>query len=381
MKNPSFLDDVPALSYEKASTWLGDEAARFAEVLCSPDLGKVVIPFKRHSTSGFNAGVIFKPPASIKKADVIDVNQRSAWLWQVLAYSQVTVFCELFRDCSVNLDQFSVENAREFSESILLQLRQAHGSDLTKLLSARLQLVDAVRVIQLLRAGGFLTRTTEGINQLSLGACSGSRDIIGTHAECWIEQGAMMPLSSNAVTSSVVTLRSVARQVNHAILLDCAQSIKEWYQEVNGTQHDELWGHHVVAINKDINDGLKEISVAQIQGMWEPRNLILAYRIDHRMLPDVAGFFHKLGEIIDDTADIIVTIGAGNSAEEFMGRTNKLKELADYLKGKGLAPKRVKLYAGDAPDVQRFNPLFGQLEITSYEILYCRLKRKKLLAR
>jgi len=382
MKNPSFLDDTPSLSYEKALAWLGDETMRFAEVLRSPDLGEIVTSFKHHpATDGHDAGVTFKPPTSIKKADVIDVNHRSAWLWHVLAYSQVAVYCEMFRDCSVNLEQLNVENARELAESILLQFRQTHGSDISELLSARLQLVDAVRVIQLLRASGFFTRATNKINQLSLGASSGSRDILGTHAECWIDQEAVTPLFSNAVASGVVTLHSVARPVNHAILLDCAQSIKKWYQEINSTQDDELWGRNVTAINKDIADGLQEISLAQTQGRWEPRNLVLAYRIDHRMLPDVAGFFQELGIVIADTADIIVTIGAGNSPQEFKGRTDKIKELADYLKGKGLTPKRFKLYTGDTPDVQRFNPLFGQLEITSYEILHCRLKRKKLLAR
>lgn len=120
---------------------------------------------------------------------------------------------------------------------------------------------------------------------------------------------------------------------------------------------------------------LPEILAGNGKGL---RNFIAALRIEHLMLPDVEGFLQRLSMVIEQTADLIITIGAGYTTDEFRGRVTKMDEIFNSLKGKSHNPIRIILHGDGTFEAQRSNPHFGQLSISTYEIIYCKLDRRKL---
>ena len=111
-----------------------------------------------------------------------------------------------------------------------------------------------------------------------------------------------------------------------------------------------------------------------------PRNLVVAFRIDHRMIPDAVEFLKHLALIIEETADLIITIGAGHTNEEFKGRLQKIEELNETLHTYHLKPLKIKWHRGNNLSEQRQNPIFGDPTYATYEILYCKLIRSRLPA-
>ena len=72
--------------------------------------------------------------------------------------------------------------------------------------------------------------------------------------------------------------------------------------------------------------------------MKVPRNLVTALRIDHRMISDVPGFFGKLGKCMSNDCDFILSIGAGDTRDDFNGRVRLVKGIFTALVDAGLRP-------------------------------------------
>jgi hypothetical protein len=97
------------------------------------------------------------------------------------------------------------------------------------------------------------------------------------------------------------------------------------------------------------------------------------------MIPDAEKFLELIGTVIDSNADLMLTIGAGNKLSEFEGRLNCFDKLFAALTRIGLKPVRLLLHGRGSTQEQRGRPNFGQLAYTSYQILYCKLHRDRLL--
>jgi hypothetical protein len=109
------------------------------------------------------------------------------------------------------------------------------------------------------------------------------------------------------------------------------------------------------------------------------RNLVVGLRIDHHMIPDAEKFLRLIGTVIDSNADLIFTIGAGNNVTEFEGRLSCFNKLFAALTRVGLKPVRLLLHGKGSTQEQRSRPNFGQLAYTSYQILYCKLQRDRMV--
>jgi len=157
------------------------------------------------------------------------------------------------------------------------------------------------------------------------------------------------------------------------IITDNDPQREEQYKLLN-----ELRTNNLLALNKDTNEILENLPGIMKQHNMPPRNLVVALRIDHRMIPDAHRFLKLITMSIDSTADIIVTMGSGFNIDDFTGRTRALIELFTSLKDAGLAPVLIKLHGSGSLEQQRNTPSFGLSNITTYEILYCKLKKKKL---
>jgi len=373
MFNPSFAGDVE-LSSEKIFSCFNAEALRFAEVINAPELSGAVTEYLRSADSDDKGdrGKV-RQPRGMKGRHVVDVGDYSSWLWEILASAQIAVCCDLFRDCSISLENINQDEMGVLARDVVNRFLNSAGHEANNILKIKLQVADTVRIIQILRKLGLYSRPAYSTKQLCMGAGLGIRDIDAMHVELWLQQGAPNNLVSGCLTSRYVTFHTRFPGVGHAILIDCAPALAELYEEINSKS-----GGKVVALNQDLFSAFSWMAGKIESGQLEGRNVVVGYRIDHRMIPDVPEFFEKLSAVLGSTADFIVSIGAGNNVDEFRGRTEKIREIEGYLRKRGLDPVRIKLCRGETLDEQRNNPLFGLLEITSYEVLYCKLRRKKI---
>lgn len=201
------------------------------------------------------------------------------------------------------------------------------------------------------------------MTQLSLGAASAKKDMRSVH---------LIP-QIRITTDKVVKFSVSECRVKDMVVVDGDPSRESQYRELNGCD-----GYPVCAINNDACEALKTLpDKLRSRGMGK-RNTIIALRIDHRMLPDVAEFFRLLAPSIEDGTDLIITIGAGFDLSEFKGRTAVLRTLYDYLYEAGMGPVLLKLHGNGSLEEQWTTQAFGLKSITTYEILHCKLELKLL---
>ena len=89
-------------------------------------------------------------------------------------------------------------------------------------------------------------------------------------------------------------------------------------------------------------------------------------------------FFKSLKNIISDICYFIMSIGSGNNVEEFVARLDKMNDIRDYLSARSMDVYTIKLYTGKSPEECLNNPLFGSRGFATYEIIFCKIKNKKL---
>jgi len=180
-------------------------------------------------------------------------------------------------------------------------------------------------------------------------------------------------IAGNGNKNDIISFEKNIVPAANIILIDNDPAFIKHYATLNNDREGRIMG--IIDDVTHAMDALPEILAGNGKGL---RNLIVALRIDHLMLPDVEGFLRRLSLIIEKTADFIITIGAGYTTDEFRGRVTKMDEIFDSLIKKDLNPIRIILHGGGTFEVQRNNPDFGLSSISTYEIIYCRLDRHKL---
>ena len=81
---------------------------------------------------------------------------------------------------------------------------------------------------------------------------------------------------------------------------------------------------------------------------------------------------------MDQTADLVITMGSGFTVEDFQGRVDKIQEIFDYLNKLKLEPVLIKLHDQGDINRQRATNKFSKASLTTYQILHCKLKKKIL---
>lgn len=252
------------------------------------------------------------------------------------------------------------------------------GDSLDKLID-KVQTADSTRTIHILRQLGLVTIDSGRVCQLSVGAGPGNRDIDAMHAVPKIT----ISNEPNAVTSSqssrqLLSLDTMTRHPREAVLIDNDEEFRDRYDFLNKSSSENM---RLLALIDDLSTALEYLPEKLEALSMQKINMVVGFRIDHRMLPRVADFFRRLSDLIDNQSDLILTIGAGHSLDEFIGREKKLDEITTFLRRRNLKPVRVRLCVGNSPEARRTNPSFSIGPITSYEILYCKLKNSNLLSR
>lgn len=301
----------------------------------------------------------------VKKSGVINIGKQSDFFTDALLTAHLAVCCELFRGIKLPLDRLKPENVDFILENILGKYKTVdQGDEALKLLDHKLHSIDAFRTIQILKALGLYTRESNDVTQLSLGVGSGSKDLTSVHLEPDLK----------TLSENIVDFRVSQQHAKDVILVDGDPQRNKLFEELSNNPD-----YPIVAINDDAFNVLSRLpDILKEKGLCL-RNTVIALRIDHRMIPDVKEFIRLITNSIDDVSDLIVTIGSGFNLDDYKGRTTVIQSMYDLLQRIGLDPVLLKLHGQGTLEEQWNKHAFGLKSMTTYQILYCKLKKNILI--
>lgn len=277
--------------------------------------------------------------------------------------------CDLFAGWSLPFDQLEKNRLEAVTKQAVREIGQSN-TNAGGLLARKLNSGDATRVIQLLKILGCIAPDMTHCSQVSLGASGGTRDRSSIHQIPVMRYQQSNPLLRTP-QPELISFTMDKQSVSDIVLIDNDPKMEGRYQKLNMERN-------VLALNLDAIQAMQNLRRQIDLKNTAARNFVVAFRIDHRMIPDAVEFLKHLGLIITNTADLVITIGAGHSDREFKGRLQKIEELNELLQTYNLQPLKIKWHRGNTPSEQRQNPIFGDPTYATYEILYCKLIRSRL---
>lgn len=309
---------------------------------------------------------------SLISKGTIDLGKLTPELIKIFSCAQIAAACYLFSGCKLKQSEFKRSYIRQFAQSQAKELI-SKGTPGIRTLIHKIHNVDAIRTIQTLKLLGLFNTESNHCKQLSLGAGHGSRDLHSIHQIPSIKSQFSGSMISKNPGEKCFVFESTDTPSSDIVLIDNDPNYADLYSEYNSDLNNTI-----TAYNTNIDVALSEFQKLLKTNDAEPRNLVALFRIDHNMIPDVESLLSNIYSVIDEECDFILSIGAGYSPEEFVGRLNKVDELYKIFKKLGLRPLRIKFYRGSSIDEQLANPAFGLLNFTTYELLYCKLVKKQL---
>jgi len=304
--------------------------------------------------------------------NTIDIIKGSRPLEKLLSCTHIAACCDLFAGTSFPLaGGLERDTLRLFVSNVFNKLRGVEDHKIVRYFD-KLNSADAVRTIQTLKLLGLVAADTHTCRQLSFGVGNATKDLYSIHLVPAIHRhpGNVLAVNPAGETLDFNIEKRVPRDV---LLVDNHPDAEAYFQRLN-----EKWNGQVIGFNKDAYELLEELPTSIRKGELKPRDFIVCLRFDHLMLPDVEQFFRYIGNVIDEEADLVMSIGAGHTDEEFEGRLKKTAEIFTCLGERKLNPLRIKLYRGNSTKEKRERPGLGAPQYATYEIIYCKLKRKRL---
>ncbi|MAT64070.1 MAG: hypothetical protein CMN57_00300 [Gammaproteobacteria bacterium] len=289
------------------------------------------------------------------------LSTRNAQLRTAFAIAHLAACCHLLHDSSLSLNQLRGDQLLALARQFLEASRHKPDEFRARIVG-KLHAMDTMRSVQLLRNLGLFTRPTSELLQLGLGCGEGNRDLLFMHL------APRITLTRHG-GDTLYRLSTTHETTPDSVIVDVDSRHREQFQSLE--QNTEL---NVRAYNLPTPEALDTL---RGEGR-PPRNLVTGFRIDHRMLPDVREFLSRLTPCLDTEADLIFTIGAGDTPEDFEGRTRTFRTLHRELTLAGLQPLLFKLHGPGSPARQRHSLKVGNLGASSYQILYCSLIRERL---
>ena len=360
------------------------EADAFAVIAMSPSFDSLISQFddydsylKRLNKDSKHREIV---RSLLKNDGIIDTAVPTRELAQIFCLAQIAACSELFKGWKINFSQLNREGIRALVDQGSAGIRnipeipiETHPDQYSEAQRQLLnginviQNVDTVRVLQVIKLLGLISSPASEIQQLSLGVGNGYRDLYGIHGVPCIRK-------KQEGTSAILDFDMLEQQAAHTVLVDSDPSYYDHFEALNREE-----GGRVLALNTEADQAIKTLKNRQKASDLGLRNFVVGLRIDHRMIPDADKFLGLIGTVIDSNADLIFTIGAGNKLSEFEDRLNCFDKLFATLTRMGLKPVRFLLHGKGSPQEQRSRPNFGQLAYTSYQILYCKLQRDRML--
>lgn len=301
----------------------------------------------------------------------IDASEPADVLSELLACAHLAASCYLFAGETFTPIQLNHQGLNSKVTALFKQILDDSPRNIRRLLH-NLHNVDAIRTVHIVKLAGVLDLHYDNCRQLSLGAGHGSRDLASIHQVPVISEGSKK-LSGSGDSTRTLNFNSYCRTPRDVILSDNDPGLRDYLDEFNRKPDSGI-----KAIPEDTYEALEKAPALMAKHNLALRNLVVLFRIDHRMLPDLPQFFRLLSAVISDGADFILSIGAGHDLDEFTGRLDKIREISDFLNSRGIQTTRFRLYRGGNPEERRNHRAFGALSFATYEILHCKLNRDNL---
>ena len=282
---------------------------------------------------------------------------------RLLRCASLAAFCEVFNGWTIDGGSLREEGAEEVLQQNILTSGESEQR-LGQIMGIRLNRSDALRVGQLVKLLGLLPADAQHFDQLALGASLARRDREGFHRIPGI--GPAMP-GAELMARGRLNFAVKPCEPNSLVIIDNDTSLAEDFAELNRSQ-----GPGLQALNQDLSEGLDHLAMAVQQGTARRRNLVTMFRLEPRALPDVSGFLDRLSRVVTYPAWLLVTVGSGDTRQEFAARQQIIEELSDQLQSRGQQPLRLMLHNPTETGDGRGRPLFGIAEFASFEILFCR---------
>ena len=361
----NFENRYNAFPYKKLQEVYLTEIRGLMHACSEPDFDSIIIDLANYEKFLISRKKIKSPLKPILDASngkgILSLNSISPHFRRAIYTAITASCCELLNGDTLLYKQLQPEIIEKSAMQAFPsqdKLTDTHNFKILAMISS----MDAIKTILILRSLGLVTRTSQNINQISLGAGSGNKDIFSIHISPSITM-------RNMNGQKQLTFSVKQEQAKDIILIDADPIHKDYYASMN--ENESL---QVTAYNQDTIETLKELSSSGITN----RNLVTMLRIDHRMLPDVPKFLQYLASIIGDNCDFIMSIGLGDSIEDFKGRVNKVEEVFNALESAKLRPVILKMHKDGSVEDQWASLAVGHPSLATYQILYCKLKRKAL---
>ncbi|MBN2015806.1 hypothetical protein JW766_03145 [Candidatus Dojkabacteria bacterium] len=281
----------------------------------------------------------------------------------IFAITQFVSCCMLFNGLIVPMGKYTQEEfITEALEAVLPKDPLEEGA--YHLAYVKLHYANVFRTMQILKLLGIIDYDVSRTLQLALGAASAVEDFFYLHAQ---------PEIIHLGGENSVAFRFHYATPRHMIAVD--------NDPVNADTYAELSEKHPGQFKGIIGDSIETISALSGQNKakeLERRNMVTALRIEPSMIPDPKAFLLALASVIDNSADLIITVGGGDDVHEFIARQQRMAEIHSLLQACKLNPVRLMIYEGENPEEQRARPIFGNVTYGTHEVIYCKLQRYKL---
>ncbi len=290
---------------------------------------------------------------------ILSVAEMTPYSRSLFYSAHLAACCNLLREKTLLQSEFVADT---FAALALKNISQPIQMDAIQQIYNLLHTMDGMRTMQLLRLAGLVTRPSHEMLQLALGVGSALKDIHYLHALPFLER--QQTIHGEALNFNIVNFN-----VGHIIISDSDPR----YQH-----HFSLFSEQdtppVLAFNLDSEKTFAELLKRDIQ----KRNLITLIRVDHHMIPAPKDFIQQLLPFIDDDCDFVISIGSGDTIDEYRGRTKLIKALFELLKKAKLCPVLFKLHGNGPLQKQWASLRLGSASASTYQILHCKLKRSEL---
>lgn len=291
---------------------------------------------------------------------------------KLYAYINLAAACSLFAGWTAPPGQLDARHAERYAALTHPNPENGKAKSIDKI-ALDLNGCDAVRVCLTLKLLGLLHYDSHKYRQLALGASTGHRDIDYMHRQPLVtETTALWKVSGMRRKLHSLSFDVRKAYAQDLVLIDLDPAIGFRYAQLNKESNDRVW-----AINNFIDKGLGELETGIKSGKSTPRDLVVLFRVEPAMIPDVEQFLALVSRVIDQEAKLVLTIGAGDDDKAYLKRKILVSELADILTSKGMRVERLRWCKGETLSEERFNPAFGIGNFSSYEVLYSELVRKK----
>jgi len=309
-----------------------------------------------------------RPPSPIESilatprgGRIIEIANAPEEISQLFGTAHLAACSVLLEGTQINLGKLRSSNLIAEMKQLLAQTLQTDPSQSYRLMP-KLVAMDAVRTFQLLRIAGLLTRPSKEMFQLGLGAAGGTKDIYSVHTEPAI-------YSFPGAEGQIIGFGYTEGHAADTVISDLDPRHTVIYEKFAQDKNLPVTGY--------ISDTFELLETLQTKNTHK-RNLITMLRIEPAMIPDCAGLLRRLSPIIDEDCDFILSIGAGDSPDAYELRIEVVADMFEKLERVGLKPVLFRLHLGGNVMQQASSLQFGNAATASYEILYCKISRKKL---